>query len=54
MNNTTYNYITIIKFKNIIFNLLNLGLGTKSKYKQKQVEALSLDESMKPEAPCFS
>ena len=35
-------------------DLLNLGLGTKSKYKQKQVEALSLDESMKPEAPCFS
>jgi len=25
------------------------GLGTKSDIKQKQVEALSLDESMKPE-----
>lgn len=35
-------------------DLLNLGLGTKSKSKQKQVEASLLDESMKPEAHCFS
>ncbi len=42
--------INIDFFKKSLYVFVNSVLGTNSEYKQKQVEALALVKSMKPEA----